>query len=41
METLAQLIVLLIAFALFRAFVTGGWPAVDAWWRSKLVGGTA
>ena len=38
METIAQLIILLIAFALFRAYVQGGWPAVDAWWRAKLVG---
>jgi hypothetical protein len=37
-ETLAQLILLLIAFALFRAFVEGGWPQVRKWWRAKLVG---
>lgn len=38
METIAQLIVLLIAFALFRAYVNDGWPGVRAWWRAKLVG---
>lgn len=38
METLAQLIVALIAFALFKAYVDGGWPGVRVWWRSKLVG---
>jgi hypothetical protein len=37
-ETIAQLILLLIAFALFRAYVQHGWPGVRAWWRSKLVG---
>lgn len=38
METIAQLIILLIAFALFRAYVQGGWPNVRTWWRAKLVG---
>jgi hypothetical protein len=37
-ETIAQLIILLVAFALFRAYVQGGWPDVRVWWRSKLVG---
>jgi hypothetical protein len=37
-ETIAQLLLLLIALALFKAYVDGGWPRVRAWWRAKLVG---
>jgi hypothetical protein len=39
-ETIAQLIVLLILIALFKAYIDGGWAGVDAWWRSKLIGGS-
>jgi hypothetical protein len=39
-KTLAQLAVLLIAIALFVAYMRGGWPGVRHWWRAKLVGGT-
>lgn len=38
METIAQLFLLLIALALFKAYVDGGWPRVRQWWHAKLVG---
>lgn len=38
METLAQLLLLLIAIALFIAYMQGGWPAVRHWWGMKLRG---
>jgi hypothetical protein len=37
-ETIAQLLLLLIAVALLRAYIEGGWPQVRRWWRAKLVG---
>jgi hypothetical protein len=40
LETIAQLLLLLIALALFKAYVDGGMPRVRQWWRSKLIGGT-
>jgi hypothetical protein len=39
-ETIAQLLLLLIALALFKAYTEAGWPGVRRWWRAKLIGGT-
>lgn len=41
METLAQLLLLLIGIALFVAYMRGGWPEVRHWWRMKLIGAPA
>jgi hypothetical protein len=37
-ETLAQLLLLLVAIALFSAYMYGGWPGVRHWWGMKLRG---
>lgn len=38
-ESLAQLLLLLLALALFLNFVQHGWPGVTRWLRVKFIGG--
>lgn len=38
METIAQLLLLLVAFALLKAYLDGGGAGVRQWLRAKVVG---
>jgi hypothetical protein len=37
-DELAQLVLLILVAAIVVNLVTGGWPAVGAWFRSKFLG---
>lgn len=38
MESLAVILLLLLAIALLAAFASGGWKGIGSWWHAKFIG---